>query len=70
LSYGATSANHLGQLATLIGLVALVVMFVIPSWRRRRGRRNDPRDPDHEPGSDADFAFAGAESGSGPEAES
>jgi hypothetical protein len=39
LSYGATTANHLGQLATLIGLVALVVMFVMPSWRRWRFRR-------------------------------
>ena len=36
LSYGASTANHLGQLATLIGLVALVVMFVVPSWRRWR----------------------------------
>ena len=36
LSYGASSANHLGQLATLIGLVALIVMFVVPpsgAWR-------------------------------------
>jgi hypothetical protein len=39
LSYGASSANHLGQLATLIGLVALVVLFVVPSWRRWRLRR-------------------------------
>jgi hypothetical protein len=70
LSYGATTSNHLGQLATLIGLVALVVMFVVPSWRRRRGRRNDRRDPEHEPGGHADFAFAGAGSGSRPEAES
>jgi hypothetical protein len=36
LSYGASTANHLGLLATLIGLMALVVMFVVPSWRRRR----------------------------------
>ena len=39
LSYGASSANYLGLLATLIGLVALVVMFVVPSWRRWRIRR-------------------------------
>ncbi len=39
LSYGASTANHLGQLATLIGLVALVVLFVVPSWRRWRLRR-------------------------------
>ena len=39
LSYGTSTANHLGQLATLIGLVALVVLFVVPSWRRWRLRR-------------------------------
>ena len=39
LTYGASTANHLGQLATLIGLVALVVLFVVPSWRRWRLRR-------------------------------
>ena len=39
LSYGTSTANHLGQLATLIGLVALVVLFVVPSWRRWRFRR-------------------------------
>ena len=39
LSYGASSANHLGQLATLIGLVALIVMFVVPAVRRWRFRR-------------------------------
>ncbi len=38
LAYGASVANHLGQLATLIGLVALVMLFVLPAlrqWRRR-----------------------------------
>ena len=39
LNYGASTANHLGLLATLIGLVALVVLFVVPSWQRRRLRR-------------------------------
>ena len=39
LTYGASSANHLGQLATLIGLVALIVMFVVPAVRRWRFRR-------------------------------
>jgi hypothetical protein len=38
LSYGRTAANDVGQLATLIGLVALVVMFVVPSVRRWRRR--------------------------------
>ena len=38
LTYGASPANHLGQLATLLGLVALVMLFVVPTlrdWRRR-----------------------------------
>jgi hypothetical protein len=38
LTYGASAANHLGQLATLLGLVALVMLFVVPTvrqWRRR-----------------------------------
>jgi hypothetical protein len=39
LSYGASSANTLGLVATLIGLVALVMLFVVPSWQRRRIRR-------------------------------
>jgi len=34
LTYGRSAADDLGQLATLIGLVALVVMFVVPSLRR------------------------------------
>jgi hypothetical protein len=38
LSYGASGANYLGQLATLIGLVALVGLFVVPSIRRWRLR--------------------------------
>ena len=36
LTYGRSAANDLGQLATLIGLVALVVLFVVPAVRRRR----------------------------------
>ena len=38
LTYGDSAANHLGQLATLLGLVALVMLFVVPTirqwWRR------------------------------------
>ena len=36
LTYGRSAANDLGQVATLVGLVALVVMFVVPSVRRWR----------------------------------
>jgi hypothetical protein len=36
LSYGRSTADDLGQFATLIGLVALVVLFVVPAVRRRR----------------------------------
>jgi hypothetical protein len=39
LSYGASSANYLGIAATLIGLAALVGLFVVPSWERWRMRR-------------------------------
>jgi hypothetical protein len=38
LTYGRTASNDLGQLATLIGLVALVAIFVVPSVRRWRLR--------------------------------
>ena len=38
LTYGRSAADDLGQLATLIGLVALVVMFVVPALRRWRLR--------------------------------
>ena len=34
LTYGRSAANTLGQLLTLAGLVALVVMFVVPALRR------------------------------------
>ena len=34
LSYGASSANDLGTLATLLGLVALVWLFVVPALRQ------------------------------------
>ena len=33
LTYGASAANHLGQLATLLGLVALLMLFVVPTLR-------------------------------------
>jgi len=35
LSYGRSAADDLGQLATLAGLIALVVMSVVPAVRRR-----------------------------------
>ena len=38
LTYGRSAADDLGQLATLVGLVALVVMFVVPAVRRWRLR--------------------------------
>ncbi len=38
LNYGSSASGNLGLLATLIGLVALVVMFVVPAVRRRRVR--------------------------------
>jgi hypothetical protein len=38
LTYGRSAADDLGQLATLIGLVALVVIFVVPPVRRWRHR--------------------------------
>ena len=38
LTYGRSTANNLGQLATLLGLVGLVVLFVVPSVRRWRVR--------------------------------
>ena len=40
LTYGTSSADELGLLATLIGLAALIWLFVVPtvrSWRRRTG---------------------------------
>ncbi len=36
LTYGSTSANHLGLLATVIGLVGLVGIYAWPRFRRRR----------------------------------
>jgi uncharacterized membrane protein len=39
LTYGSSPADTLGLLATLIGLVALVWLFVVPSWQRFRIRR-------------------------------
>ena len=39
LTYGRSPADDLGQLATLLGLVALVVMFVVPAVRRWRLRQ-------------------------------
>ena len=45
LTYGASASNHLGQLATLLGLVALLMLFVVPTvrdWRRRLRARTSP----------------------------
>jgi hypothetical protein len=36
LTYGRSTADNLGQLATLVGLFALIVMFVVPAVRRWR----------------------------------
>jgi hypothetical protein len=36
LTYGRSAANDLGQLLTVVGLVALVVLFVVPAFRRRK----------------------------------
>jgi hypothetical protein len=38
LTYGRSAADNLGQLLTVVGLVALVVMFVVPAFRRWRIR--------------------------------
>jgi hypothetical protein len=38
LSYGASGANYLGIVATLIGVVALIWLFVVPWWKRRGHR--------------------------------
>ncbi len=38
LTYGASGADYLGLVATLIGLAALVGLFVVPSWQRWRRR--------------------------------
>ncbi len=42
LSYGRSAADDLGLVATLIGLVALVVLFVVPSVRRWRAASGGP----------------------------
>jgi uncharacterized membrane protein len=39
LTYGSSPAGTLGLLATLLGVVAFVWLFVAPSWRRFRIRR-------------------------------
>jgi hypothetical protein len=39
LTYGSSSSDTLGFLATLVGLVALLWLFVVPSWQRWRVRR-------------------------------
>jgi hypothetical protein len=36
LTYGRSNADDLGQLATVVGLVLLVVLFLVPVLRRRR----------------------------------
>jgi hypothetical protein len=38
LTYGRSAANNLGQFLTLVGLIALVVLFVVPAFRRWRVR--------------------------------
>jgi hypothetical protein len=38
LTYGRSAANYLGQFLTLVGLIAFVVLFVVPAFRRRRIR--------------------------------
>ena len=39
LTYGSSSADYLGLIATLLGLGGLVWLCVVPAVRRRRGRR-------------------------------
>jgi hypothetical protein len=38
LTYGRSAADNLGQLLTVVGLVALIGLFVVPAVRRRRLR--------------------------------
>ena len=44
LTYGTTSADNLGQLATVLGLVALVALGLVPWGRRRRQARSHETD--------------------------
>ena len=46
LNYGGSSADTLGLLATLIGFVALVALFVVPTVRRWWSRRPSAPTPD------------------------
>jgi hypothetical protein len=48
LTYGGSTADTLGDLATLVGLVALIGLFVVPSVRRWWGRRGGGAAPDLE----------------------
>jgi hypothetical protein len=56
LTYGGSSAGALGLLATVLGLIALLAMFVVPtlqrwwSLARRRRAGGPPRDPGAAPG--------------------
>ncbi len=43
LTYGTTSADNLGQVATVLGLVAVVALGLVP-WRRRRQARSHETD--------------------------
>ena len=44
LTYGTSSANVLGLVATLVGLAAFVVMFTVPAARRRFRQVVRPRE--------------------------
>ncbi len=44
LKYGTTTADNLGQLATLLGFVALVALGLVPWRRRRRQARSNETD--------------------------
>ncbi len=50
LNYGGSSADTLGLLATLIGLVALLALFVVPTVRRWWSPRPAPPTPDQSGG--------------------
>jgi hypothetical protein len=47
LTYGRSAANNLGQFLTLIGLIALIVMFVVPAVRRWWVRKRTSTLPSH-----------------------
>jgi len=49
LTYGSTSANTLGLCCTVAGAVALLVLALVPTLRRRRGPRQRPGAPHGPP---------------------